>query len=73
MGVTRASATDRFARKLLEVPYFTANDIVRELDVSRGTAYNAIENLEDAGLIEGVTGAEWGQEYKAVEVFDVFE
>ncbi|MDS0293850.1 helix-turn-helix domain-containing protein [Halogeometricum sp. S3BR5-2] len=46
---------------------------MRELDVSRGTAYNAIENLEDAGLIEGVTGAEWGQEYKAVEVFDVFE
>ncbi len=67
------TSTDRFARKLLEVPYFTAKDIIRELDVSRGTAYNVIDNLEDAGLIEEVTGAEWGQEYKAVEVFDVFE
>ncbi|RYJ19608.1 Fic family protein [Halogeometricum borinquense] len=67
------TSTDRFVRKLLEIPYFTANDIVRELDVSRGTAYNVIENLEDSGLIEEVTGAEWGQEYKAVEVFDVFE
>jgi len=67
------TSTDQFARKLLEIPYFTANDIVRELDVSRGTAYNVIETLEDAGLIEEVTGAEWGQEYKAVDVFDVFE
>lgn len=67
------TSTDRFARKLLEIPYFTANDIVGALDVSRGTAYNVIENLEEAGLIEEVTGAEWGQEYKAVEVFDVFE
>ncbi|RDZ64237.1 Fic family protein [Haloferax sp. Atlit-12N] len=68
-----STSTDRFARKLLAVPYFTANDIVRELDVSRGTAYNVVENLEDAGLIEEATGADWGQEYKAVEVFNVFE
>lgn len=68
-----STSTDRFARKLLEVPYFTANDIIDELEVSRGTAYNVIEDLEDDGVIREVTGAEWGQEYKAVEVFELFE
>jgi len=67
------TSTDRFARKLLEIPYFTANDITTELDVSRATAYNVIENLEADGIIEETTGAEWGQEYKAVDVFEQFE
>lgn len=67
------TSTDRFARRLLEIPYFTANDITDALDVSRATAYNVIENLEADGVIEETTGGEWGQEYKAVEVFERFE
>lgn len=65
-----STATDRLARKLLEILYFTANDIIEELDVSRATAYNVIETLEADGVIEETTGAEWGREYKAIEVFD---
>lgn len=68
---TGSTATDTFARTLLEIPYFTATDIVEELDVSRATAYSVIENLENEGLIREVTGNEWGREYKAVDVFDV--
>ena len=66
-----STATDRFARKLLEIPYFTATDIVDELGVSRATAYTVIHDLEDDGRIQETTGNEWGQEYKAVDVFDI--
>ncbi|QLG61109.1 Fic family protein [Halorarum salinum] len=65
--------TDKFARQLLQYPYFTAPDLVEYLDVSRRTAYKIVDNLEADGLIEEVTGKERGKEYKAVDVFNILK
>jgi Fic family protein len=63
----------RLARNLLELPYFTARDVTERFDVSRQTAYNAIEELESDGLVVEVTGQQRNREYKAVGVFDILE
>lgn len=68
-----STATNRFARQLLQYPYFTAPDLVEYLDVSRRTAYKVVDELESDGLIEEVTGKERGKEYKAVDVFDILQ
>ncbi|KTG10553.1 cell filamentation protein Fic [Haloprofundus marisrubri] len=66
-----STATDTFARKLLQYPYFKTPDLVEYLDVSRRTAYKIVDKLEADGLIEEVTGKQRGKEYKAVDVFDI--
>lgn len=63
--------TAKFARQLLQYPYFTAPNLVEQLDVSRRTAYKIVDDLEADGLIEEVTGKQRGKEYKAVDVFDI--
>ena len=65
--------TDKFARQLLQYPYFTPLDLVDYLDVSRRTAYKIVDDLESDGIIEEVTGKERGKEYKAVEVFNILD
>lgn len=65
--------THKFARQLLQYPYFTAPDLVDYLDVSRRTAYKIVDELEADGIIEEVTGKERGKEYKAVDVFEILE
>jgi len=67
------TATDRFARQLLQYPYFTAPDLIEYLDVSRRTAYKIVDTLEDDGLIKEVTGKQRGKEYKAIDVFDILQ
>lgn len=63
----------KLVRNLFEVPYFTANDITEQFNVSRQTAYNAIEEVEAEGLIVEVTGQQRNREYKAVDIFDILE
>ncbi len=65
--------TDKFARQLLQYPYFRPPDLLEYLDVSRRTAYKIVDDLEEDGLIEEVTGKQRGKEYKAVDVFDILE
>jgi Fic family protein len=65
--------TAKFARQLLQYPYFTAPDLVEYLGVSRRTAYKVVDDLEADGLIEEVTGKQRGKEYKAVDVFNILE
>ncbi|MFP9193738.1 Fic family protein [Natrialbaceae archaeon A-CW1-1] len=65
--------TDKFARQLLQYPYFRAPDLLEYLDVSRRTAYKIVDDLEADGLIEEVTGKQRGKEYKAADVFDILE
>ena len=67
------TATDRFARQLLQYPYFTAPDLIEYLDVSRRTAYKIVDTLEDDGLIKEVTGKQRGKEYKAIDVFAILQ
>jgi Fic family protein len=68
-----SKATDRFARQLLQYPYFTAPGLVEYLDVSRRTAYKVVEKLQSDRLIEEVTGKERGKEYKPVDVLDFLQ
>ncbi|MFP8958896.1 Fic family protein [Natrialbaceae archaeon A-CW3] len=65
--------TDKFAQQLLQYPYFRPPDLLEYLDVSRRTAYKIVDDLEEDGLIEEVTGKQRGKEYKAVDVFDILE
>lgn len=63
----------KLARNLFELPYFTATDITEQFDVSRQTAYNAIDEIEADGLVVEVTGQQRNQEYKAADIFDILE
>jgi len=63
----------KLARNLFDLPYFTANEVEARFNVSRQTAYNAIEELESEGLITEVTGKQRNQEFKAVDIFDILE
>lgn len=70
---TGTTATARFARSILQNPYFTPTSLAEYLDVSRPTAYRVIEDLEADGIIEEVTGKEQGKQYKAVDVFGILQ
>lgn len=63
----------KLARELFELPYFTADNITDRFDVSRQTAYNAIEELESDGIVIEVTGKQRNREYKAIDVFNILE
>ncbi|WP_222914402.1 Fic family protein [Natrinema sp. SYSU A 869] len=63
----------RLARGVFDMPYFTAHDVQNRFDVSRQTAYNAIEELVSEGIIVETTGNQRNQEYKAIDVFDILE
>jgi Fic family protein len=65
------TATDRLAMRLFQYPYVTTNEVVDLLDVSRQTARNAIQELEDEGVLQETTGKERYQEFKAVDIFDI--
>lgn len=69
----QTKTSHKLARSLLDLPYFTATEVTKRFDVSRQTAYNAIEELEAEGLIVEVTGQQRNQEYEAVDVFDILE
>ena len=63
----------RLARGVFDMPYFTANDVQDEFDVSRQTAYNAIEELVSDDVLVETTGNQRNQEYKAIDIFDILE
>ncbi|WP_312911892.1 Fic family protein [Natronosalvus caseinilyticus] len=63
----------RLARGVFDMPYFTAREVQNRFDVSRQTAYNAIEELISEGVLVETTGNQRNQEYKAVDVFDILE
>ncbi len=63
----------RLARGVFDMPYFTANDVEEEFDVSRQTAYNAIEELVSDDVLVETTGNQRNQEYKSIDVFDILE
>lgn len=69
----KQKTSHKLARNLFELPYFTATDITQHFDVSRQTAYNAIEEAEAEGLVVEVTGQQRNREYKAVDIFDILE
>jgi len=69
----RKRADARLALVLFDRPYVTARDAASMLDVSNQTAYRAISRLEDAGVLEEVTGKDYGREYRAAEVFEILE
>lgn len=69
----RRTAAERLALQLFETPYLTAADVMELLDVSDGTAYNAIQSLEADGVLVEVTGKERNREYKAAEIFEIIE
>jgi len=65
------TATDRLAMRLFQYPYVTTNEVEELLDVSHQTARNAIQALEDEGVLQETTGQERYQEFKAVDIFDI--
>jgi len=68
---TRADA--RLVRRLFRDPYVVASEIAELLDVTKPTAYRAINTLEDEGILEEVTGKERNKEYRATEIFEILE
>lgn len=66
-------AKNRLACSLFEQPYVTTKTVSERLDIERSTAYRAIANLEDEGVLEEVTGKKRNQEYRAKEIFEILE
>lgn len=69
----RSTADARLACKLFEQPYLTASMAADMLDVSSPTAYRAIAQLIEDGLLEETTGRERNTEYRAREIFEILE
>lgn len=69
----RKNASQRLALELFENPYVTAASVMELLDVSDGTAYNAIEELETAGILTETTKKKRNKEYKAAAIFEIIE
>jgi len=65
------TATDRLAMRLFQYPYVTTNEVMEMLNVSHQTARNAIQALENEGVLQETTGKERYQEFKAVDIFDI--
>ena len=65
------TATDRLAMRLFQNPYVTTKEVEGFLDVTHQTARNAIQALEDEGVLQETTGKERYQEFKAVDIFDI--
>ena len=63
----------KLAHALFDMPYFTAAEVEKRFDVSRQTAYNAIEELVSDDLLAEATGRQRNQEYKSVDIFDILE
>ncbi len=68
-----SAAYAELAWKLFERPYLTANVAKELLDVTSPTAYRAIDQLEDEGVLEETTGKERNREYRAREIFEILE
>ncbi len=69
----KARADAQLACTLFEQPYLTASMVKEILDVSGPTAYRAIEELVEDGVLEETTGKERNKEYRAKEIFDILE
>ncbi|MFD1562727.1 Fic family protein [Haloarchaeobius amylolyticus] len=68
-----SAAYAELACKLFERPYLTANVAKELLNVTGPTAYRAIDQLEDEGVLEETTGKERNREYRAREIFEILE
>lgn len=68
---SRADA--RLALKLFQNPYVVPADVAEIVDVTGPTAYRAIHQLKDEGVLEEVTGQERNKEYRATEIFEILE
>lgn len=64
---------NRLACALFEQPYVTTRTVANRFDVEQSTAYRAISNLVNEGVLEEVTGKERNKEYRAKEIFDILE
>lgn len=63
----------RLALAVFENPYVTAPDVAETLDVTRPTAYRAVNALVEDGVLEEVTGKQRNKEYRATEIFEILE
>lgn len=66
-------AKNQLACNLFEQPYVTTKTVADMLNKERSTAYRAIADLEDEGVLEEVTGNRRNKEYRAKEIFDILE
>jgi transposase len=51
----------------------TTKTVAERFDIERSTAYRAIDDLEDEGVLEEVTGKKRNKEYRAKEIFEILE
>ncbi|NKE37332.1 Fic family protein [Natronococcus sp. JC468] len=68
-----AAAYAELACKLFEQPYLTATIAEELLEVTSPTAYRAIDQLVEEGVLEETTGKERNREYRAREIFEILE
>jgi Fic family protein len=68
----RATATAlRLAERLLDRPYVTAPLVARLLDVTFPTAQKAIDDLQERGVLEEITGQRRNRVYAAPTVIEI--
>jgi Fic family protein len=63
----------RLVDSLFRDPYFTVNEAANAIDMTYGTANNAIERLEEDGILTEITGQEQYRVFEAEEIMDIVE
>jgi len=58
---------------LFQNPYMTVARVTQLLNITHPTARQVIKVLEDAGVLQEVTGREWGRIYKATDISNAIE
>jgi Fic family protein len=68
-----ANSVSHLAMEIFTKPYLTVNEAKELLDMSYGAANNAVDKLEDDGVLEEITGQSRNRVFRAREVFHIIQ
>lgn len=68
-----AKSVRRLSLALFEDPYFTVREASERIGVVYQTANNAVDELEEDGVVEEITGNDQNRVFRAAEIMDIVE
>lgn len=68
-----AESVRRLVEAMFEEPYFSVSEAASVIDMTYQSAHNAVNRLEDDGVLAEITGNEQNRVYRAAEIMDIVE
>lgn len=68
-----ANSVSQLAAEIFKKPYITVSEAQDLIDMSYATANNAVDSLEEDGVLEEITGQDRNRVYRAQEVFSIIQ